>query len=168
MFETEIDNVRSGGEADYYLLQSLADYFSLFPDELHHKKEDIIYDALVEKMAAKTPNAAERFHNLRSDHEKLTEAAERFKEEVAKSSIDPQSDNSALASAASAFVSVQQRHMNSEEQHFFPRVLAMFDDEDWENVNAAYADLLGDAVNMDKAKRVFALEDALLSRVGDV
>ena len=167
-YEREVEALRGGGDPDYGILSDLAAYFCLFPDELHHRKEDVVYDVLVESEDARAESPSqgnERLRDLRADHTRIASAAQTFREGVEQAAAGGQLPRDDLAHYASAYIMAQRRHMQEEEAAFFPRALSVDNDELWALVRSRIADALAEEVNMAKAREVLALEESLLSRL---
>ena len=167
-YERELDALRSGGDPNYSLLNDLAEYFSLFPDELHHKKEDIIYDFLIESEDERSTSPSqgnERLHDLRSDHETISNDAATFRDGVAQVIDGQQLPRDELAHYGSKYVLTLRRHMQHEEESFFPRAIASINEDHWKSIVVRFSDLLGEEVDIAKAREVLALEQALFERL---
>lgn len=167
-YEHEVDALRAGSEPDYGILSDLAEYFCLFPDEFHHRKEDVIYDVIIDSQDARALSPSQgnaRLRDLRAEHEKIATAAETFREGVAQATAGGQLPREELAHYASTYIMTQRRHMQEEESAFFPRALSIVDEGVWNHIRARIAEAFADDVNMVKAREVLSLEELLLSRI---
>ncbi len=168
-YETEVNKLRSGDRPDYNLLEHLAEYFLLFPDELHHKKEDIIYDFLETKNDEFSKSAAlgnQRLYNLRLEHITISDIAATFKKGVSQALSGQELPRDELVNHASTYIVALRRHINQEEEAFFPRALASLNESDWRKVNLALSDLLSEEVDIYKARYVLELEKSLIEQYG--
>ena len=167
-YERELAELRSGGETDYELLKDLAEYFCLFPDELHHRKEDIIYEFLLEMNDARAESRSQgnaRLYDLRSDHDAISHAAGIFREGVAQVAAGDQLPRDQLTHYGDEYIIHLRQHMRHEEESFFPRALASIDDAGWDIVNERLGDLLAEDVNLGKAREVLKIEKSLMQHV---
>ena len=166
-YEREVEALRSG-DPDYAMLGDLAEYFCLFPDELHHRKEDVIYDVITEiedERAASPSQGNARLRDLRAAHAQISATAETFREGVEQATAGGQLPREELAHHASTYIMVQRRHMQEEEAAFFPRALSIDDEKIWARIHARIADALAENVNIIKAREILTLEKSLLSQL---
>ncbi len=168
-YQRELEKLRTGGEPDYHLLEQLAEYFSLFPDELHHKKEDIVYDFLIESddhLSTSASQGNEKMRDLRADHEKISDAAETVRTAFAQVVAGEQLPKDELTHQATTYMVMLQRHMSAEEESFFPRALAALDDKDWKKVDKALEKLLSEKTNAERTRQVLNIEERLADEYG--
>ena len=116
LLRREIDIWTRNGEPDYDLLYLLAQYFMKFPDEIHHKKEDRIYDALIEDGVLET----EYLLRLKSEHEQIGLLAGQFSEHFDDLLAHHASPKWAMIDKVKKFVAMQELHMADEESQFLP------------------------------------------------
>ena len=166
-YERELDALRCGADPNYGLLNDLAEYFSLFPDELHHKKEDVIYDFLSdnEDERATSPSQGNaRLHDLRSDHAVISKDAATFLEGMSQMLSGAQLPRDELSHYGSKYVLTLRNHMHHEEESFFPRALAVIRPAEWRVIAVKVDDLLSESVNVHKAREVLQIEKSLLEQ----
>lgn len=116
MLKREIDNWTRNGEPDYDLLYLLAQYFMKFPDEIHHKKEDYVYDALIEGGVLES----EYLSRLKSEHEQMGLQAAQFSEHFDDLLAHHASPKWAMIDKVKRFIEMQELHMAEEESQFLP------------------------------------------------
>jgi len=159
----EIDSLGEGGDVDYYLLRMLARYFCEYPDELHHKKEDIIYAALAKKLRhARVPLA-----NLHAEHEALSIRAGRFREIVRSIINEQELPRGLVVIEAREYASLLGGHMKSEDISLFAPARKHFSHSDWDTVDDAIADLYAEQIHFDKARSVQELERSIDAYAND-
>ncbi len=167
-YERELDALRTGGEPDYGLLNDLAEYFSQFPDELHHKKEDIIYEFLIasdDERASSPSQGNERLFDLKSEHDTISRDASTFREGVKQVLAGEQLPRDQLSHFGTDYVLSLRRHMQGEETSFFPRALASISDEDWGVISARISDLSADKVDYEKTREILEIEKDILRQI---
>ena len=120
---------------DHALLGTLFHYIELFPERLHHPKED---DFLFARLRVRRPDAAPLLDGLHREHEI---GRERFAELKAK-----WERFAADATALPAFVEGVERyshfhwlHMRKEEEQVLPLATEALTSEDWDAIDAAFA-----------------------------
>ena len=155
----EIDKMARGEQADMRLLEFLATYFAQFPDELHHKKEDIIYSRLEAKSGARRAG----LENLHEQHEHISTRARHFAEIVKAVLNDEELPVDRIVEEAKTYADILAKHMAGEEGSLFEPARELFTREDWEAVNDEIADLYAMDINFEKAKEAIRI-DAFLDR----
>ncbi len=116
LLKQEIDVWTRNGEPDYDLLHLLAQYFMRFPDEIHHKKEDHIYDALMDKGVLET----EYLLRLKSEHEQMGLLTTQFSEHFDDLLAHHVSPKWTMIDKVKKFIVMQELHMADEESQFLP------------------------------------------------
>lgn len=156
----EIEAFGRGNDVDYFFLRMLARYFSEYPDELHHKKEDIIYAALTNKLRyARVPLA-----NLHAEHEALSIRAGRFREIIHDIVNDQELPRARVVIEAREYKAQLGNHMMNEDVALFAPARKHLIASDWDAVNCAIADLYAKKINFDKARSVRELERHIEAR----
>ncbi|MEX0645387.1 MAG: hemerythrin domain-containing protein [Parvularculaceae bacterium] len=156
-FREEIAKLARGEEADFALLQFLATYFSQFPDELHHKKEDIIYARLEARMRPQH----DALENLHEQHAEISERAGRFAQMMRAVLGEQAMPIGHIVEEAESYAALLGHHMESEDRSLFEPARRQFSKSDWEIVNDGIADLYAVEINFDKAREVLRLEKLL-------
>ncbi len=116
LLKREIDIWTRNGEPDYELLYLLAQYFMKFPDEIHHKKEDRIYEALIGAGVLET----EYLSRLKTEHEHMAAQAAQFAEHFDDLLAHHASPKWAMIDKVKKFIAMQELHMADEESQFLP------------------------------------------------
>ncbi|MFQ5562417.1 MAG: hemerythrin domain-containing protein [Parvularculaceae bacterium] len=156
-YEHEIAKLSGGGTPNYELLRLLSEYFSLFPDELHHKKEDMVYDVL----AGYAAECCEAIHDLREEHVMISKLAGDFAREVEAVLNEQELPVALLIKSARDYVDAMWKHMREEEEVFFPQAIKRLKDEDWRHIHNRAADFFAEEMNVEKAKEIFRTEETL-------
>lgn len=153
----EIITLAAGRRPDYLLLNELAMYFADYPDELHHKKEDIIYTRLAEKARSKDIV----LENLQGQHEDLSVRAKRFAEIVLLIINNQQFPVEEIVREAAEYRDTLTAHMSGEETSLFKPARTLLKKNDWWEIEQAIGDLYADEINFDKARSVLEIETLL-------
>jgi len=120
-----------GEQPDYDVLAAAAEYFTGFPDRCHHPKEGLLFG----KLKKKDPVAAASNGNLDVEHDEIAGLARHFREAVENVLEDVEVPRGAFDAVLRQFISKQRRHMEMEEQHFFPLALKVLSEEDWAEID---------------------------------
>ncbi len=144
--EHEIGVFAEEGDPDYDVVRGVADYFLEFPDRCHHPKEDAVFA----RLKAVQPEAAAAVGDLPGEHVAVHARALRFEETVNALLNETDIARDAVVEAARKFVALERRHMQMEEERFFPVAERLLSADDWSGVEAGLAQgpdpLLGGAV----------------------
>ncbi len=156
-YKEEIKKLADGLNADFGLLERLAKYFSQFPDELHHKKEDIIYTRIEEK----TRNKRRALADLHAQHEELSHRARHFANIMKSVLKDQELPVAQIVDAAENYTTILTAHMQNEEETLFDPARRLFNDNDWAYVNEQVSNLYALDINFEKARQVLEIEKLL-------
>lgn len=162
-FSEEVSKLGSAGSPDYLLLNMLSTYFADYPDEIHHKKEDILYAHLVKR--AKCNRVP--LENLQEQHHDLSIRANTFSRIVGAIINNEQLPVAEIASEAYSYSRLLSSHMIREEEILFRPSLKLLSRDVWWNVDQEIGDLLADDVNYEKTRSVLAIEHSLEQYVHD-
>jgi hemerythrin-like domain-containing protein len=125
---------------DYGLLHEIAEYCLTYPDQYHHPKEDLIYQALCRHDPRATPAIAD----LEAEHEELTVLTREFETVIERARAkaadgDPRASDG-LKQMARAFLDYYRQHIDQEESLFFPDAERMLGPEEWAEIEAQVSD----------------------------
>jgi branched-chain amino acid transport system ATP-binding protein len=144
-------------DVDPQVFEAIIEYVETFPDKLHHPKEDeYLYAALTKR----DPGARKLVHDLQEEHRagerKIADLKWKLQDwKDGKAGFEP------FYEAALAYVDFQRRHIGLEEQKAIPAARNHLTENDWREINAAFADN-DDPIFGDKPKAAF---DALFHKI---
>jgi hemerythrin-like domain-containing protein len=113
------------------VLDAIATYFVGFPDRCHHPKEDMVF----RKMRERNPTLTQTMADLEAEHEKISRLAHQFWEAVQNVLQDADISLSAFGEVARHFVRDQRRHMQMEDEYFFPLAQQILTPHDWAEID---------------------------------
>jgi hemerythrin-like domain-containing protein len=126
----------SSVQPDFKVFHAMIYYIDAFPERLHHPKEN---DVLFPRVLVRSPAAAGLVQELRAEHEKgaslirdLERALQTFE------SCWPYGADR-FTEAVDDYVSFHWNHMRKEESGLLPLAEAAFTEQDWKEVDAAFA-----------------------------
>lgn len=124
-------------EVDPAFFRSVIEYIRDFPDRFHHPKED---EYLFKAVARRRPDLRPLIDELTQEHRDgerkiadLMWKSDAFEEGGAGAFKD-------FAAAALEYVDYQRKHLLAEEEKIIPAALESLREEDWEEIDAAFAD----------------------------
>ena len=79
ILERQSNRIYEGEEPDYELLQDIMHYMTVYPDAVHHPKEDRIYAEL----KAVRPDLSTGFERITMDHRHIAELSVRLRDDIA-------------------------------------------------------------------------------------
>ena len=151
--EKQLNELKSGNPVDYPLVADVADYFTGYPGDIHHPKEDLLF----ERLDFCAPAAAENARRLLDHHENIGRLAQKFADETKAVQEGSEVPRETFIDTLEEFILVQRTHMRMEESLFFPLVELHLTDEDWNYVNTRVSDDLDpvfEARGIDRYKRL--------------
>lgn len=146
IIEEEIDAYRRDHVPDFDLLRVMAEYTLNYPDRVHHPRENLVLERLVER----DPAAGEAVGNLVAEHARLAELTLEFAKAMNAAANDVELSREWFDALAAEYLSANRRHMQVEETQFFPRALSVLTGDDWAEIDQLTArpndPLFGDKV----------------------
>jgi len=145
----ELRLLEAGEAADYALLEDIMCYVTGYPDTHHHPTEDIVFERLKER----APDAAGEVDALLAEHEELIARGRRFLDSIRSVVGEAFVLREDLLRHGHDYLSLLERHMDTEEGRLFPRATKALTDEDWayltERIEQRPDPLFGPALDED-------------------
>ncbi len=133
--EWQVAEFEKGNRPDYELVGAVLDYFLSFPDIYHHPKEELIFATLQERDGA----SAQRIGDLGIAHQDLADRAREFAAALRAVLDEAEMSRAAFTRWARGFIDLQRRHIDIEEQAFFPAAEKALTAQDWADLGARMA-----------------------------
>jgi hemerythrin-like domain-containing protein len=130
---------------DFDLMRQIVDYSLNYPDLIHHPREERLLRRLLER----DPAAKATLGGLTAEHEMIAQQTQRFAAALHNVEQDVEVPRAWFRKLAADYILHLREHMEIEETRFFPRLLAVLDDEDWQEFDGltkGYDPLFGNAV----------------------
>lgn len=122
--ERESECIYKESEPDFELLHDVMSYMAVYPDAVHHPKEDRIY---MELMAAR-PDLTSGFHRISQDHRSIAEQSISLRNAFASVESGTFVPRKMLVADALRYVNTLRNHMQWEEIDLFRRCAEMASD----------------------------------------
>lgn len=124
LLQKEIDRIDHPDESpDFGLLSDIMRYMTVYPDTMHHPKEDLIYVG----MQAKQPELAEGLEQVEVDHKDIAKLGKRLLDDIEAIVAGTVVARKRVIGDAQQYVHRLREHMTWEEEDLFPRADAMGD-----------------------------------------
>jgi hemerythrin-like domain-containing protein len=130
---------------DFDLMRQIVEYALNYPDLIHHPREERLLRRLLER----DPASDALVGGLTDDHAQLAALTHRFAAALRNVEHDVEIPRALFRRLADDYLTHSRRHMAFEEERFFPRLLALFGDEDWrefDGLTKGYDPLFGNAI----------------------
>ena len=150
----QLERLWRGEPTDSALLANAFYYMRKFPSTVHHPKEDLIYEKLLE---AGTPLAKEVSHIL-SQHEELYE----IEDELIDLVLQLPKCRERVLQLGRRYLTIQTEHMEIEERLLFPQARKLLTASDWREVRALAGEVEDPLFGRRIAARFQSLYDYLL------
>jgi hemerythrin-like domain-containing protein len=136
MLERESNRLYEGEEPDYELLHDIMHYMTVYPDTVHHPKEDRIYAEL----KAARPDLSTGFERITMDHRHIAELSIKLRDDIAAILSGNPVKRKGVVADALRYVNTLRGHMQWEELDLFRRIDAMIREghEELESANFAH------------------------------
>jgi hemerythrin-like domain-containing protein len=127
VLEEELQAYGSRGSTDFDLMKQILEYTLHYPNLIHHPREEALFRRLLER----DPASKVMVGDLTKEHEDLSRLTHRFAAALHNVAHDVEVPRALFSKLADEYVWRSMGHMDTEEQKFFPRLIAMFSDKDW-------------------------------------
>ncbi len=117
LLEAECEGVPDDDEPDMELLRDIMHYMTVYPDAIHHPREDLVYAAMREQ----GPELAEGLEEIPGDHREIAELGETLRYDVEAVISGAAVTREHLLEDLVKYVGCLRRHMQWEESELFPR-----------------------------------------------
>lgn len=118
LLENECRDVPDDGEPDMELLLDIMHYMTVYPDAVHHPKEDRLYA----EVRIVRPDLSSGFERITADHRHIAELSLTLKNDIASINSGTFVRRKAVVGNALRYVNTLRGHMQWEELDLFRRV----------------------------------------------
>lgn len=130
LLERESVLFKQGYDPDYLLMLEMLEYVESYPDLIHHPREDAIFRVYLERHS----QGADSIRRLMDEHEALVEHSRQLRamiEQLLQGSVFPRE---LIENRLFAYIEMQQRHFDAEEDHIFELIDRALQPEDWARI----------------------------------
>ena len=133
LLESECRDVPNDGEPDFELLSDIMRYMTVYPDAIHHPREDLVYTAMREHCA----DLAEGLEGVPGDHREIAELGATLRNDIEAIISGAAVTRQHLLEDLVNYVGHLRRHMDWEEEDLFPRADTLARDDETATVDVS-------------------------------
>ena len=131
-----VRNIRERGvEPDFDLFSLILDYIEIFPEKLHHPKEN---DYLFKAVRLRTAEAGAVLDELEAEHARGGGLVHDLRHALARYRVGGARGAEAFAAAVEDYLDFHWKHMRKEEDVVIPLAERVLTDSDWTTIDAAF------------------------------
>jgi len=162
LLETEANRLYRGEDGDYELIHDVMRYMTVYPDAIHHPKEDRVYAEL----KAARPDLSQGFDRIVADHRVLAELGMKLRNDVQSIMSGTALRRNVVIADALRYIQRLRDHMRWEERDLFIRVEEMIHDGHSLIVEAEVHDKADPVFGPEVEKRFGKLFDSIQQTLG--
>ena len=125
LLERLVDEMEAGKDPDFELFDEIMRYMTVYPDAVHHPKEDVVYEQLREKR----PDLSEGLDDVPGDHRDIARLGSLLRDEVEAINAGAAVLRDTMIEDTTAYIERLRGHMQWEEDDLFARIDKMLDAE---------------------------------------
>ncbi|MGI9238994.1 MAG: hemerythrin domain-containing protein [Woeseiaceae bacterium] len=125
LLEDAIAEASAGDDPDFQLVDEIMRYMTVYPDAVHHPKEDIVY----EQLRNRRPDLADGLEDVPGDHRDIASLGSALRDEVEAINAGSAVRREKFIDDASSYVTRLREHMLWEESDLFERIDKMLDND---------------------------------------
>ena len=126
LLEAAAKQAYKGEDPDFELVGEIMRYMTVYPDAVHHPKEDVLYAA----MRKEKPELAEGLHRVGPEHEELAQLGEILRNDIEAIASGAAVTRERIMDDTHDYVERLREHMNWEEGDLFKRADSLVEAEE--------------------------------------
>lgn len=133
LLQRQVNAFHAGERPNYELMLGILSYLRDYPDQVHHRLEDVAF----ERLAKRCPDLKPAIAQLQQEHSVIAQAGEALRarlEEILEGTILKRGE---VEVAAATYLVYYGNHIAKEEEDVLPRAAQLLTPQDWEAVAAA-------------------------------
>ena len=133
LLEEQVGAFHTGEAPNYNLMRDIVHYLTAYADRLHHPREDVAFQRLVQR----DPSLQLPINRVLQEHRVIAAAGQALLERLDEVTADLVIPRESLESAAATYLVYYRHHIAGEEAKVLPRARELLRREDWAAVTAA-------------------------------
>lgn len=163
LLKIEMRKLGAGEAPDYHLLGLLLKFFKSFPDEIHHAKEDYLYDALIRNGVLES----DYLRRLKAEHEKMGNLTAGFERDLSYAIERDREPGPNVIEKIVKYIELQELHMSDEESQFLPVAEAMLPEARLNEINEAIQRDLITLAAQERFAKLQELDNSIEKHLGN-
>lgn len=160
----QLDALEQGRQADYVLLANALYYMRKFPSQVHHPKEDLIF----ERLATGDPGYRQEVERIREQHQQIYELEEWLVDLALGSPLPHTTERQRLIEFGRHYLQLQREHSMAEEKVLFPRAADVLTKKDWTMVSNLVKEIEDPLFGQHRGERFQSLYDYIMRESAEV
>jgi hemerythrin-like domain-containing protein len=124
VLENTVEKVAIGNDPDFDLIDEVMRYMTVYPDAVHHPKEDVVYAEL----KAERPDLSDDLKDVPEDHKQIAALGTKLRDDVEAIVAGAAVRRERFIADALNYIGRLRRHMQWEEKDLFTRIDTMVGD----------------------------------------
>jgi hemerythrin-like domain-containing protein len=125
ILEGIVGEMEANKDPDFELLDEIMHYMTVYPDAVHHPKEDVVY----EQLRQARPDLSDHLDHVPNDHNDIAHLGSLLRDEVEAINAGAAVRRERMIEDTAAYVQRLRNHIRWEEEDLFPRIDKMLDAE---------------------------------------
>ena len=125
LLEDLVTQMENNEDPDFELFDEIMRYMTVYPDAVHHPKEDVVYN----KLRTQRPDLADGLDHVPDEHRELARLGTLLRDEVEAVNAGAAVRREKMITDTTAYVDYLRKHMRWEEEDLFARIDTMLDAE---------------------------------------
>lgn len=125
LLEDAVEQASAGDDPDFELVDEIMRYMTVYPDAVHHPKEDVVY----EQLRNRRPDLANGLEDVPGDHREIATLGSALRDDVEAINAGAAVRRDKFIDDASNYITRLRKHMAWEEGDLFERIDKMLDAE---------------------------------------
>jgi len=125
VLEKTIETAATGDDPDFELIDEIMRYMTVYPDAVHHPKEDVVYAEIKQQR----PDLADGLDDVPLDHAQIAVLGSKLRDDVEAIVAGAAVRREQFIVDALKYVGRLRKHMNWEEEDLFSRIDTMIGED---------------------------------------
>jgi len=160
LIRDQLELLETGRVPDFVLLANALHYMRRFPDQLHHPKEDLIFERLVKA----APDLKKDVEHALREHSQIYEQEEWLIECALNAPKPGTLARGRLLDIGRDYLEVQRKHSEREERLLFPRAEQSLTESDWQAVARRFQEVDDPVFGRNPGERYELLYEHLMQQ----
>lgn len=160
LLDEQLATFFGGAEPEYEVMLGIVSYLQEYPDRVHHRHEDAVFERLV----ARDPSLRLPINRLLQEHRVIAVAGEALRAHLDDIVAGAVVLRSSVEAAAATYLAYYRHHLATEEGDILPRAARLLEPDDWRAVARAVPHLPDPLFGNPPEDRFLDLRERLNSR----